>query len=280
MSETTLSQKSEKSTWSKRLGVGCGVILALGFVGLFVANILIENYFVNRVESGFADLGWKAEIGEFDFSLMRKEIELSNFSAVPTSGGVYSEYGNVAMERGTIIFTTDRENNVAELHLNGLTSSRGSIKKMDVVFGKLIEFEGVAINNPPEFGGGPLMEFKVIKLEYAETAGGKSDHFKEVRVEIQRINIVRNKQGLWLTDLSKKDEKKMSERKGVAAIDKLTITVGEISFQDLAGSDPPKVVKVNKEITVDDPKNPRAYPMIVFPKLLWISRQAKKKFGI
>jgi hypothetical protein len=91
---------------------------------------------------------------------------------------------------------------------------------------------------------------------------------------------VRNKQGLWLTDLSKKDEKKMSERKGVAAIDKLTITVGEISFQDLASNDPPQVVQVNKEITVDDPANPQAYPLIVFPKLLWISRQAKKKFGI
>jgi len=148
-----------------------------------------------------------------------------------------------------------------------------------VVLDKLISIEEMTINNPPEFGGGPLLEFKVIKFEYAKAPGSGPDHFKEVRVEIQRINIVRNRQGLWLTDLSKKDEKRMGETKAVAAIDKLTITIGEISFQDLASSDPPKVVQVNKEITVDDPENPRAYPMIVFPKLLWIARQAKKKFG-
>ena len=280
MSKTTQKPIGEKSPRSKRLWMGCGVILALGLVAMIVANMLVKNYVVGKIEEGLAKKGLAGEIGELNFSLMRREIEVRNFTAMPTTMKTIENFGNVTLERGTVKFTTEREDFVEELHLEGLSSKLGSIKKLDMVSDKLIVIEGMTINNPSEFGGGPLLEFKVIKLEYAKAPGSGSDHFKEVRVEIKRISIVRNRLGLWLTDLSKKDEKKMSERKGVAAIDKLTITVGEISFQDLASNDPPQVVQVNKEITVDDPANPRAYPLIIFPKLLWISRQAKKKFGI
>lgn len=280
MSKLTQETIAEKSPRSKRLWMGCGVFLALGLVAMIVANMLVKNYVVDQIEEGLAKKGLDGEIGELNFSLLSREIEVRNFTAMPTTAKTVERFGNVKLERGTVKFTTEREDFVEELHLEGLSSKLGSIKKLDVVSDRLIVIEGMTINNPPEFGGGPLLEFKVIKLEYAKASASGSDHFKEVRVEIKRINIVRNRLGLWLTDLSKKDEKKMSEKKAMAAIDKLTITVGEISFQDLASNDPPMVVKVNKEITVDDPENPRAYPLIVFPKLLWISRQAKKKFGI
>ena len=101
-------------------------------------------------------------------------------------------------------------------------------------------------------------------------------------MDIQRINIVRNKKGLWLTDLmgeAQKEVKKIQNSKDIPAIDDLKITIAEISFQDLTGNDPPIVVKVGKVITAKDPKNPRSYGLSVILQFAGIVYEAKKKSG-
>ena len=146
----------------------------------------------------------------------------------------------------------------------------------------LMEAKGLKFNNPEEFGGDPLLEFKEIKFDYGKTMADGGVHFRQVRMDIQRVNIVRNKKGLWLTDLmgeAQKKVRKIQNSKDTPAIDDLKITIAEISFQDLAGNGSPKVVKVGKTITANDSKNPRAYGLSVILQLAGIVYEAKKKPG-
>ena len=76
-----------------------------------------------------------------------------------------------------------------------------------------------------------------------------------------------------------KKVQKMQNSKDVPAIDDLKVTIAEISFQDLATNDPPKVLKVGKVITANNTKNPRAYGLSVILQLAGIVYEAKKKSG-
>ena len=158
----------------------------------------------------------------------------------------------------------------------------GSVVTMNFIPEVSMEAKGLKFNNPEEFGGDLLLEFEEIKFDYAKSMADGGVHFRQVRMDIQRVNIVRNKEGLWLTDLmgeAQKKVRKIQNSKDTPAIDDLKITIAEISFQDLAGNGPPKVVKVGKTITANDPKNPRAYGLSVILQLAGIVYEAKNKSG-
>ena len=282
MSEPFPNQNAEKSPWPRRLAMGCGGVVLLAFAVIIVTNILIKNYVANRLEKELASNGLQAEIGGFDYSILSKEITIKDFSAVHMAPDDFEEFGNIKLDRGTITLSSQRENGIGKLHLEGAKMKMGSVDTLNFIPDVSIEAKGLKFNNPVEFGGGPLLEVREIEIDYTNSMADGGVHFVKVRMDIQRINIVRNKKGLWLTDLmgeAQKEVKKIQNSKDTPAIDDLKITIAEISFQDLAGNDPPKVVKVGKTITANDPKNPRAYGLSVILQLAGIVYEAKKKSG-
>ena len=282
MSEPFPNQNAEKSPWPRRLAMGCGGVVLLAFAVIIVTNILIKNYVANRLEKELASNGLQAEIGGFDYSILSKEITIKDFSAVHMAPDDFEEFGNIKLDRGTITLSSQRENGIGKLHLEGAKMKMGSVDTLNFIPDVLIEAKGLRFNNPVEFGGGPLLEIREIEIDYTNSMADGGVHFVKVRMDIQRINIVRNKKGLWLTDLmgeAQKEVKKIQNSKDTPAIDDLKITIAEISFQDLAGNDPPIVVKVGKVITAKDPENPRAYGLSVILQFAGIVYEAKKKSG-
>ncbi len=282
MSESFPSQHAEKSPWSRRLAKGCVGALLFVIVAIIVTNIVIKNFVANRLEEELEKKGLKAKIGDFDYSILRKQIIIKDFYAIPTASDDFKKYGKIKLDRGTITISSQRENGITELYLEGAEMKMGSVDTMNFIPEVLMEAKGLKFNNPVEFGGGSLLEFKEVKFDYAKSTADGGTHFRQVRIDIQRVNIVRNKKGLWLTDLmgeAQKKVQKMQDSKDSPAIDDLKITIAEISFQDLATNDPPIVLKVGKVITANNTKNPRAYGLSVILQLAGIVYEAKRKSG-
>ena len=282
MSESFPSQHAEKSSWSRRLAKGCVGFLLFVIVAIIVTNIVIKNFVANRLEEELEKKGLKAKIGDFDYSIFRKQIIIKDFYAIPTASDDFKKYGKIKLDRGMITISSQRENGITELYLEGAEMKMGSVDTMNFIPEVLMEAKGLKFNNPVEFGGGSLLEFKEVKFDYAKSTADGGTHFRQVRIDIQRVNIVRNKKGLWLTDLmgeAQKKVQKMQDSKDSPAIDDLKITIAEISFQDLATNDPPIVLKVGKVITANNTKNPRAYGLSVILQLAGIVYEAKRKSG-
>ena len=282
MSEPFPNQNADKSPRPRRLAMGCGGVVLLAFAAIIVTNIIIKNYVAKRLEKELASKGLQAEIGRVDYSILSKEITIKDFSAVHMAPHDYEEFGNIKLDRGTVTLSSQRENGIAKVHLDGAKMKLGSVDTLNFIPDVSIEVNGLKFNNPVDFGSGPLLEVKEIKVDYTNSMADGGVRFRKVRMDIQRINIVRNKKGLWLTDLmgeAQKKVKKIQNSKDTPAIDDLKITIAEISFQDLANNDPPIVVKVGKVITAKDPKNPRAYGLSVILQFAGIVYEAKKKSG-
>ena len=66
----------EKPKWKKNPGIGC-----LGVVILLVAGVLAANYYFKRavvehLERKMADAGFVGKVGEFDYSIARRELSV------------------------------------------------------------------------------------------------------------------------------------------------------------------------------------------------------------
>lgn len=280
MSDDKPKPREEKSPWPRRVAVGFGVIVVLGLVLMIVANIVFKSTVMGKIEQVLAKEGMQSDSGELDCSLLRKEIEINNFSAKPTTAKALERFGNVKLDHGRVNLTTDRKNYIQEIYLEGLSAKLGTVKKVEYIPDKSISIEGLTLNYPDKLGGEPFAEIGEIKLVYADSAGNGGSHFKEVRIDFSQITIVRGPDGKWLTEHSGVAEERVRKMEKITAIDSLTLNIGKISFKDLSTGVPAQVVEVNKEIVVNDPENPRDYPMAILPKILWIARVAKKEFGI
>ena len=81
MSETGSSTIAARSPWPRRLAIAFGVVVVLVIAGYFVLKAVLQNYIADKIEEEF---GLRPEVGELSFSLKRKELEVRNFTALPT----------------------------------------------------------------------------------------------------------------------------------------------------------------------------------------------------
>ena len=278
MNEST-PQEGQKSPWPRRLAMGCGGILVLGLVGLFVLNLIAKRVIAGKIEDEIAKNGWEANVGEFDYSLRNKEIEIHDFKGMPLKRKELERLGEVEVEHARIRFDGERKDKIGEVLLKGATSKIGKIGKLEVKPDQLIEIEGFTINNPAGFGSGPMLDFKKIRIEYAPDSRAGKEHFKEIRLEVARINIVKNKEGKWLTDGAAKAQVQIQEGNDeMPRVDDIAIAIDEIAFQDLRQGGEPRVIKVNKTIQVTD--NPEGYGLSLFLRLIGVVASAKSEAGL
>ena len=123
-----------------------------------------------------------------------------------------------------------------------------------------------------------MLNFKEIQLKYGAPKVKGREHFQTVLIDVARLNIVKNKQGLWLTDLSSKAQDTIRKDDESPTVDQLTIRIGEIAFQDLSAGGGLKVIPMNRAIKVEN--NPKDYALGVFLQLIGIVSEAKRRSGI
>ena len=268
---------SSGAKWAKWLGIGCGSLIALALVGVLLLNWGVKRLVVGKIESGLESQGWRADVGDFDYSIANKEVEIRNFTGVPMDAKQMKEVGEVHVDHARVRFDNSREDKLGELELRGATARFGQLDEMKLVPEKSISVKGFIFNNPEEFGGGPLLNFKEIQLEYGDPKVKGREHFQTVLIDVARLNIVKNKQGLWLTDLTPKAQETIRKNDVSPTVGQLTIRIGEIAFQDLSVGGSPKVITMNRTIKVEN--NPKDYALGVFLQLIGIVSEAKRRSG-
>ena len=122
-----------------------------------------------------------------------------------------------------------------------------------------------------------MLNFKEIRLHYGDPKVKGREHFETVLIDVARLNIVKYKQGLWLTDLSSKAQETIRKDDESPTVDQLTIRIGDIAFQDLSTGAGPKVIPMNRTIKVEN--NPKDYALGVFLQLIGIVSEAKRRSG-
>lgn len=105
-----------------------------------------------------------------------------------------------------------------------------------------IEIEGFKLHNYPEFGESVLLDVPQLLVEFdSEMAAQGKLRFKQLRVNLAELNIIRDAAGRWNIE---KVEKEMTERNAArtnrnerklvfAGIDQLRLSVGRIHYTDL-----------------------------------------------
>ena len=188
MSETGSSTIAARSPWPRRLAIAFGAVVVLVIASYFVLKAVLQNYIADKIEEEF---GLRPEVGELNFSLKRKELEVRNFTGMPTTTKAAEGLGKVSISHGKVRFDESKKDGIAEMHFEGLKSKRFSAEKIDVVSGQLFSIEQMQINQPSGFGDGSMFELNSIRFENGTSKG----HYKEVRLDVGRVNIVRNADG-------------------------------------------------------------------------------------
>lgn len=272
-------QNVSKSPWPRRLAVGCGGLVLFLVVGLFALNLIAKKVIAGKIEDEIAKNGWQADVGEFDYSIRNKEVEIREFKGVPLNRKELEELGEVQVDHARVRFDGDRKDKIGEVYLEGARSKLGEIDRLEVKPNRSIEIEGLTFNNPKEFGGGPLFNLRKVSIEYGNNHRAGQEHFKEIRLEVARINIVKNQAGKWLTDGAPQAQVKIQEENGeMPLVDDISIVIDEIAFQDLSQGDSPKIIKVSKTVQIKG--NPKGYGLPLFLRLIGIVAGAKNEAGL
>ena len=119
-----------------------------------------------------------------------------------------------------------------------------------------IQIQGFKLHNYPEFGDSVLLDVPDLLVEFdAELASQGKLRFKQLRVNLAELNVIRDAAGRWNIE---KVEKEMTERNtartnrnerklAFAGIDELRLTLGRITYTDLQKPSRSRQFTVNRD---------------------------------
>ena len=278
MSEPVELETEARSPWPRRLAVGCVSVLALLLVGVFVFDLVMRKMVADRIEKELAQNGWQAKLDGFDYSLWNKEVEIYGFSGVPMDEDRFKQFGEVRLKNARVKFNTNKENILKELSISEAQAKFGKLDKLKIIPGKELSAKGLIINNPEDFGGGPLIEINELKVVFGDIT---MERYKRVEIQIGRINLVKNMKGKWLTDGASQFQMKlrnMESQKGegeIPEVDSLSVNIGEVALLDLSQKGTVRVVQVNQ--VIEENNNPKGYALGVFLRIIGVIANAKNQ---
>ena len=281
MSEPEKMVNEVKSPWPKRLAIGCVTLPVLLLVGVFAVNLLVKKMVSDRIEDELVKNGWKAELGGFDYSLWDKEVEIYDFSGVPMDRDRLEQFGEVQLKMARVKFDGNKEGYIGKLDISEAQAKFGKLDKLEIVPGKFIFAKGLTVNNPKDFGGGPLFEVQSVQIEFGGITKEGKQRYKRVELQIDRINIVKNMDGKWLTDGASQFQmelRKMESQKdggAVPEVDSISVKIGEVAFLDLSQSGATQIIEVNQ--TIEENNNPKGYAVGVFLRIIGVIANAKNQ---
>ena len=257
MNETDAIPK--KSKWKKILGIGC-----LGVVVLLVAGVMAANYFFKRavvehLERKMADAGFVGKVGEFDYSIARRELLVRDLRAV-SSDSALTGLGKVSIAEGTIRFDPDGSRDIAEVKIRGVESAMGSAGELSIQPGRIFSANDVTIKNAKEFGGGNFLKITELRVEY----GLKG--LDLVKVKIAELTAVKNKNGKWNLLVKPVKELKFRNKK-IEHIGEFHLEVESVKVLDMSRSGSAKTVPVKKTIRARNINSAADFNSKVLPEL-------------
>jgi hypothetical protein len=259
MNEPLLGRHLRKLPWLKRLAIWCGALVLLVLVVMFALNLILKRVIAEKIEDVLARNSWKAEIGEFDYSITRNEFEVRDFSGTPTKQKEMEQIGHVKLDRVLVKFADLREREVGEIHLKGAKAKFGSLDKLDVVMDKQHESYrlcGLKINNRSGFGDDPMIELNEIILEkVVQSINGKKHVKAKLRVDLQRVIIVKNKEGRLNISMPEGDNPygflsaypEFDSEGEEWEIEEFSFVTQDILFQDFSRGEAPKREVIRNE---------------------------------
>ena len=278
MSEPVELETEARSPWPRRLAVGCVSMLVLFLVGVFVFDLVMRKMVADRIEKELAQNGWQAKLDGFDYSLWNKEVEIYGFSGVPMDEDRFKQFGEVRLNNARVKFNTNKENILKELSISEAQAKFGKLDKLKIIPGKELSAKGLIVNNPEDFGGGPLIEINELKVVFGDIT---MERYKRVEIQIGRINLVKNMKGKWLTDGASQFQMKlrnMESQKGegeIPEVDSLSVNIGEVALLDLSQKGAVRVVQVNQ--VIEENNNPKGYALGVFLRIIGVIANAKNQ---
>ena len=281
MSEPVELEAEARSPWPRRLAVGCVSMVVLLLVGMFVFDLIVRKMVADRIEKELAQNGWQAQLDGFDYSLWNKEVEIYGFSGVSMDEDQHKQLGEVRLNNARVKFNADKENILNELIITEAQAKFGKLDKLEIVPGKKFSAKDLIINNPEEFGGGPLIEINELKVVFGGITKEGRQRYKKVEIQIGRINLVKNMKGKWLTDGASQFQMKlrnMESQKGegeIPEVDSLSVNIGEVALLDLSQKGTARVVQVNQ--VIEENNNPKGYALGVFLRIIGVIANAKNQ---
>ena len=279
MSEPVELEAEARSPWPRRLAVGCVSMVVLLLVGMFVFDLIVRKMVADRIEKELSQNGWQAQLDGFDYSLWNKEVEIYGFSGVSMDEEQHKQFGEVRLNNARVKFNADKENILNELIITEAQAKFGKLDKLEIVPGKKLSAKDLIINNPEEFGGGPLIEINELKVVFGDNIKEGRQRYKKVEIQIGRINLVKNMKGKWLTDGASQFQMKlrnMESQKGegeIPEVDSLSVNIGEVALLDLSQKGTARVVQVNQ--VIEENNNPKGYALGVFLRIIGVIANAK-----
>jgi len=279
VSEPVELEAEARSPWPRRLAVGCVSMVVLLLVGMFVFDLIVRKMVADRIEKELAQNGWQAQLDGFDYSLWNKEVEIYGFSGVSMDKEQHKQFGEVRLNNARVKFNADKENILNELIITEAQAKFGKLDKLEIVPGKKFSAKDLIINNPEEFGGGPLIEINELKVVFGGITKEGRQRYKKVEIQIGRINLVKNMKGKWLTDGASQFQMKlrnMESQKGegeIPEVDSLSVNIGEVALLDLSQKGTARVVQVNQ--VIEENNNPKGYALGVFLRIIGVIANAK-----
>ena len=250
-------------------------------MGIFAVNLLVKKMVADRIEDELVKNGWEAELGGFDYSLWDKEVEIYGFSGVPMDEDRFEQFGEVQLKRARVKLDGNNEDFIGELIISEAQAKFGKLDKLEVVPGKFILAKGLTVNNPKDFGGGPLFEVQSVQIEFGGITKEGKQRYKRVELQIGRINLVKNMDGKWLTDGAPQFQMELMKMKskkdggGVPEVDSISVKIGEVAFLDLSQSGATHIIEVNQAI--EENNNPKGYAVGVFLRIIGVIASAKNQ---
>lgn len=104
-----------------------------------------------------------------------------------------------------------------------------------------IEMQGVKLFNYAEFGGALMLDVPDLLVEFdSELAAQGRLRFKQLRLHLAELNVVRDTNGLWnlervekeMTDRNAERERRREPKLQFGGIDALRLTVGRVTYTD------------------------------------------------
>jgi len=256
-------------------------MVVLLLVGMFVFDLIVRKMVADRIEKELAQNGWQAQLDGFDYSLWNKEVEIYGFSGVSMDEDQHKQLGEVRLNNARVKFNADKENILNELIITEAQAKFGKLDKLEIVPGKKLSAKDLIINNPEEFGGGPLIEINELKVVFGGITKEGRQRYKKVEIQIGRINLVKNMKGKWLTDGASQFQMKlrnMESQKGegeIPEVDSLSVNIGEVALLDLSQKGTARVVQVNQ--VIEENNNPKGYALGVFLRIIGVIANAKNQ---
>src|SRR6266487_2288520 len=117
-----------------------------------------------------------------------------------------------------------------------------------------IQMQGFKLYNRPEFGNSVLLDVPDLLVEFdPELASQGKLRFKQLRVNIAELNVIRDAAGQWniekvekeMTENNTARTKRKKPRLEFAGIDELRFTIGRINYTDMQKPSRSRQINVN-----------------------------------